>query len=229
MHYLGLALYAEGPTDYNFLRPLLLRLCVDVCTEHANGAVEFNEEVLALDHPASANDARRDERIIRAALRARGAWRIVFVHSDGEGSPNEARRQLVQPALTRLETDCAGEGAGVAVVPVRETEAWALADGNSLRSAFGTNLSDTELGLPPLSKVESVLDPKAHLLRVFQASNPSPRSKRSGPSPRLEILGETVSLAHLRKLQSFRRLESDLKLALVQLGILPQGGVAKSR
>ena len=31
MQYLGLALYAEGKTDYRFLRPLLLRLCLSAC------------------------------------------------------------------------------------------------------------------------------------------------------------------------------------------------------
>lgn len=36
MHYLGLALYAEGATDYYFLRPLLLRLCEDICTQEAS-------------------------------------------------------------------------------------------------------------------------------------------------------------------------------------------------
>ena len=35
MHYLGLALYAEGPTDYYFLRPLLPRLCEDICLRMA--------------------------------------------------------------------------------------------------------------------------------------------------------------------------------------------------
>ena len=30
MKYLGLALYAEGPTDHEFLSPLLLRVCEDL-------------------------------------------------------------------------------------------------------------------------------------------------------------------------------------------------------
>lgn len=35
MAYLGLALFAEGPTDHRFLKPLLRRLCENVCLNHA--------------------------------------------------------------------------------------------------------------------------------------------------------------------------------------------------
>ena len=35
MQYLSLALYAEGPTDYRFLSPLLQRLCEDICLRDA--------------------------------------------------------------------------------------------------------------------------------------------------------------------------------------------------
>lgn len=59
MHYLGLALYAEGPTDYYFLRPLLLRLCEEICLNEANQSVEFGEEVISLNEPARMKDPTR--------------------------------------------------------------------------------------------------------------------------------------------------------------------------
>ena len=96
MHYLGLALYAEGPTDYYFLRPLLLRLCEEICLNEANQSVEFGEEVISLNEPARMKDAPREERIIEAAREARGAWRIVFIHTDGAGSAERARAKLRQ-------------------------------------------------------------------------------------------------------------------------------------
>ena len=48
MQYLSLALYAEGPTDYRFLSPLLQRLCEDICLRDALDLVEVSE-VLALE------------------------------------------------------------------------------------------------------------------------------------------------------------------------------------
>ena len=40
MHYLGLALYAEGRTDDRFLGPVLRRLCEEVCAASPH-LVEF--------------------------------------------------------------------------------------------------------------------------------------------------------------------------------------------
>ena len=91
MHYLGLALYAEGRTDYYFLRPLLLRLCEDICLNEANQAVEFGEEVVGLNEPARLKDAPREQRIVGAAREAQGAWRILFIHTDGASNAERAR------------------------------------------------------------------------------------------------------------------------------------------
>lgn len=94
MHYLGIALYAEGPTDYYFLRPLLQRLCEDICLRESPHSVEFSE-VLALDHTEKVKNAPREARILQAAQAARSAWRILFVHTDGSNDPARAREQLV--------------------------------------------------------------------------------------------------------------------------------------
>lgn len=220
MHYLGLALYAEGPTDYYFLRPLLLRLCDDICRHDASQRVELSEDVIALDHPDSAQDAPRERRVIEAAQLARGAWRIVFVHTDGAGDSERQRSVLVQPALDLLQQHCARDGVGVAVIPVRETEAWALADGDALRQVFGTTLDDTRLGLPAPGAVESERWPKERLEKAFFATGPSARRRRQGVSPLLNALGDTVALSRLRQLAGFRALETELRQALHALNIL---------
>lgn len=221
MHYLGLALYAEGPTDYYFLQPLLLRLCLDICLHHATRPVEFSEDFIGLDDPDGLKGASRPTRIVEAAKQARGAWRIVFVHTDGAGDPVRAREQLAQPALDLLTRECAADGVGVAVIPIRETEAWAPADGDALREVFSTTLDDAQLDVPALGAVESILDPKKRLEQVFLATNPSKRSLRQGTSPWLGALGTTVSLDRLRQFAGFRTLEAELTQALQQLRVLP--------
>lgn len=220
MHFIGLALYAEGPTDYHFLRPLLLRLCSDICLREASAPVEFSEEVIALNHSAAVDDRPRPHRIVDAAKQASGAWRIVFVHTDGASDPARARLTLAQPALELLHQECPADGVGVAVIPVRETEAWTLVDGDALRAVFGTNLDDKQLALPAIGSVESVADPKQRLADAFIATNPPPSRRRKGPSPMLSALGDTVSLEHLRQLSGFQRLESELRGALRQLAVL---------
>jgi hypothetical protein len=222
VHFIGLALYAEGPTDYYFLRPLLLRLCSDICLRKASAPVEFSEEVLALNHSKAAEDSPRPQRILDAAKQARGASRILFVHTDGAGDPERIRQTLAEPALDLLRQECAADGIGVAVVPVRETEAWSLVDGSALRSVFGTSLDDRQLGLPPIGNVESLPDPKRTLDDAFAATNPPPSRRRKGASPMLSALGDTVSIDRLRYLSGFQRLEEELERALHQLNVLRQ-------
>lgn len=220
MHYLGLALYAEGKTDYYFLRPLLLRLCMDICLRKANRPVEISEELISLDDPANAKGASREKRIVEAAKQARGAWRIVFVHTDGAGNPARARAQLAQPAINLLRDECADDGIGVAVIPIRETEAWALIDGEALRQVFCTTMDDAGLGVPAPGVVETLLDPKSRLEEIFKATNPPARSRRAGHSPWLQALGEAVSLDLLRLLPGFQALETELTQALQALKVL---------
>lgn len=219
MRYLGLALYAEGPTDYYFLRPVLQRLCEDLCACEAVEPVEVSA-VLALNHPAAAGGAPRAQRILAAAEQARESWNILFVHADGANDPRRARQEQVEPGLALLRSAFSGEHFGVAVIPVRETEAWAIADGDAIRSVFGTRLGDVELGLAPRRNVESVVDPKVTLQKAFEAVQPSGQRRRQGTAPYLNTLGENASLECLRSLPAFTELERDLRAALQTLRLL---------
>lgn len=219
MRYLGLALFAEGPTDYYFLRPLLQRLCEDICASEAQFPVEVSE-VLALDDPKSEDRMPRAERIAQSAVMAKGAWSVLFIHTDGAGDPDKARAQLIQPGLERVHGLMEGKSVGVGVVPIRETEAWIISDGDSLRCAFGTELTDAQLGLPPLRNIEGIADPKAYLDRAFTSTNPSSKRLRQGVSPYLNALGEQISLDLLRRVASFRALEGELRSALALLGFI---------
>lgn len=220
MYYLGLALYAEGPTDYEFLTPLLPRLCAHICASESPAPVDVGE-VVPLDHPDAVRDRPRDERILAAAAMHEGAWSIVFVHADGAADPAKARAEAVQPALDALRARFPAAAPGVAVVPVREIEAWLLVDGDALRSVLGANLTDGQLGLPkPRHMAESCGDPKAVLQAAFMATGPTGLRRRKGTSPMLNSLGDQVSLECLAHLPSFRQLTDDLRAALRQMGVL---------
>lgn len=215
MHYLGLALYAEGSTDYQFLSPIIQRATEDICLKSAVRPVDISE-VIPVDHLPIDAGAPRPDRVVSAARQHYGAWRIVLVHGDGSGNPTAARANLVSPALVAVAAEfpaCRGVG----VVPVRETEAWALCDGDALRKVFNTTLDDNQLGIP--ASVEADLDPKATLRSVFLATNPSPQRRRQGVGSTLSVLAGAISLDRLRTLRSYRAMESDLDTALRSLGI----------
>lgn len=221
MHFVSLALYAEGRADYDFLRPLLLRLCEDLCLNEASQHVEFAESVLGLDEPDRLAGSSREERIVAAAREAWGAWRILFVHADADSDAERARAERTQPAIARLQQEFGVDGVGVAVVPVRETEAWAIADGDALRRASGSNVSDLVLGLPATRAVETTADPKAVLDKAWRIATAARLRQRRTVSAKLSYLGETVSLDRLRSLTAFRQLEQDLRHALRCLRVIP--------
>jgi len=219
MRSLGLALFAEGPSDYRFLSPVLRRLTEDVCSHHARYEVDVGS-VLDLRAPTVAH-RDLETKILEAAREASGAFDVLFIHQDGGGDPQADRAQRVEPASRLIEDELSGRHhRTVGVVPVREMEAWTLVDGDALRGAFGANLSDTALGLPGrAAEVERILDPKENLERSF-AMVVGVRRRRRTPEHFLEVIGEQVKLGSLRQVPAFRSVEQDLQSALMDLGYL---------
>jgi Domain of unknown function (DUF4276) len=212
--YLRLLLYAEGPTDYRLLLPLLRRLTEQVCLDSARSVVDV-EEVQGID------TRRKLDRAARIVEAARGFWGgagVLFIHADGAGDPERTRAEQFAPGARLIEQNLRG-GACVPVVPVREIEAWALVDGDALRVAFGTTLGDEVLRIAQRPRdVEEVLDPKQELRAAFTAVAGSPRRRRRVEDFYTRI-GEQVDLAKLRQVPAFGDLERDLREALCKIGI----------
>jgi hypothetical protein len=104
----------------------------------------------------------------------------------------------------------------VPVIPVRETEAWALADVDALREVLGTTRTADQLGLSmrALRALEENNDPKALLRQAMAAS--SARQRRRQPTIPAG-LGNNVSLGRLRDLPAYTRFEAAVQAALRQI------------
>jgi hypothetical protein len=207
MHYLRLALLPEGPSDYRFLPVVLRRLTLDLCVRLAQRQVEVDEEVADLRAlPSLAEDA--------------GSFNILFIHADGGGHPVASRERHFQPWADWISTEPRFESARpVAVVPVREMEAWALADGDALRNAFGAIVTDEELGLPFRPRdVEAIPDPKKSLDDAYATVVGRRRRKKERAVNFLSAIGERIRLERLRQVPAFQQTERDLQNALSELG-----------
>jgi len=216
MAYLRSGLYAEGPSDYQILTPLLRRLTEQVCLEAARGIVEV-EDVQGLDAPRRFHVADRATRILEAARGFWGGACVLFVHADGAGDANAVRATQFTPGEARIREALQG---GACVPPVREIEAWALVDGDALREAFGTTLADKELRIAKRPRdVEKILDPKQALREAILAAI-GPARRRHDPADFFTRLGERVDLAKLRQVPAFIQLEQDLRGALRHIGVL---------
>jgi hypothetical protein len=219
MHYLAPALLAEGPTDQRLLGPVLRRLCEDLCLRHSQRPVEV-DEVRELCTPQRFRGSSLDVRILEAVRQSGTAFDVVFLHTDGRNDPERARAERITPACDRIASDLGKDHCEpVAVVPVRETEAWALADGDALRRAFGCTISDEDMGLPRnAGDVETVADPKRLLENAWAAAVGRHWRKRASVKDYLTRIGEEIRLDILRAVPAFQSLDSELHSVLDQLG-----------
>lgn len=222
MRYLGLALFGEGITDYKFLTNVIRRTAEDVCAKRVKSPVEIGD-VVALRTPVEAIDDPLASKILRSAQNAAGSFDILCIHTDGAGNWEKARDERVHPAAELVgQEESLKPAQTVAIIPVREMEAWVLADGATLRQAFATTLPDEELGIPARPRdVETIYDPKLTLEAAFEKTLPGRRrSRKTSVESYLDTIGEQIDLDKLRGVPSFRRFEEELSLALQHLGFL---------
>lgn len=222
MRYLSLALFAEGRQDHRFLGPLLRRVAERLCLLESNAPVEVAGSI-ELHTPASDQGRDRGQRILGAAQAALGCYDVLLIHADADGDEVAARTERIDPAIDLIRNELQGvQHRSVGVVPVRETESWALVDGDALRRAFGTSLLDSALGVPSKARgVEGILKPKEALNASLASALGSRRQRKGSAAQYLSSLGELVQITRLREVPAFARFEVDFRGALSDLGFLP--------
>lgn len=199
--YLRAGLYAEGPTDYAFLPPLLDRLMDELAASLFAGRYELGD-CLGIDAPHG-NPADRAERIAAAIHEHWDRCTVFVVHSDGAGDPERVRSEQVIPGIDAARARRADRPvAAAACIPVRELEAWMLVDPAVFQLVGGAT--------PPACPAapERELDPKATLHRLLQESG------MRRPRPDYEIFGANVRFDCLRTLPAFLDFEQELTEAI---------------
>lgn len=168
---------------------------------------------VAIDAPAASRKKRRAERISEAIDASWDECTLFIVHADGSGDPEAARRDLIEPGLT-LAAARHPDLVAAACVPVREIEAWMLADAGAFRRIFRT---ERILELP--DDLESELDPKRALTNVLRSLG----ARVDHTAGRYhDELGREAHPAELRRLPAFRRFEEDLRRAVQTVAGLPR-------
>lgn len=209
MRYLASGLVAEGATDDRFLRPLLTRALEELCSREFDEQVDVSEVQVLRGRggpPAVAE-------IVRLADEQRDSFLLLFVHRDQGANPGRVRSEWIEPLRAAW-----GDRAQrlVMAVPVRETEAWMLADGDALRAVMRVRWPNNQLGVPAAPRrVEELSDPKQVLDRLGE------RISRSFHAY-YERLGEEVSIDALSEVPAFRQWWNDTRSALTGAGFRPR-------
>jgi hypothetical protein len=189
--YLTAALITEGESDEEFLRPVLQR--------HLDERGLAGDFVVGDILTAPVRSVRDPGRVDEVAKLLLGECDLLLVHHD------DRERSKIDALRARI-------GAGkpiVAVVPVKETEAWVLAAACTARPP-GFNCTDVP---PDVCWVERVADPKAELRRRYARTRRDPRDD-------FARLGTDVDLALLGRLGAYRDFHAELDVALKELHLL---------
>ncbi|MFF3892108.1 DUF4276 family protein [Streptomyces sp. NPDC001812] len=191
--YLSLALLTEGASDQWFLVPLIDRQI----TELAHGApVGFDYSGVV---PGECFTVAHRDLVVREVADLLSYFDLVMIHHDhNERSKVDAIRERFPGDAHRI----------VALVPVRETEAWMLADPAALKEAAPAR--DAAWEVP--HDVEKVADPKVVLKVALGGRRDAERD--------FGRLGQTVALDALRKVPAYRVWTDELRRAMERLRFL---------
>ncbi|MEZ0074346.1 hypothetical protein [Planotetraspora sp. GP83] len=188
-------LVAEGETDEIFLGIVISRQLRDLTTESSRCAVDVEGTEIAacrsiLDH----------ERVVDALAELAADCHLLFVHND----------HRERDKADRIAGDSRLPMPVIPMVPLRETEAWLLAD----RAVWG-RLSGSALDrLPDRPRdVEKVSDPKRALANV---------APRRGKPVRdyFDFIARNIDLAVLAQVPAYAEWVADARNALKGLGYL---------
>lgn len=201
--YVQAGVIAEGRTDLRFLPRLLDRMLPVVCSEACPGAFEIAGTI------ALGDGEPRDATSIASIIEREYERVLLFVlHADGAGDFAKAKLQVIEPKISAARNRCgARELVAVACIPVRETEAWMIADA----AVFTEILGFAEAPDLPVSP-ESDPDPKATLDRVLRDGG-----YRRGRTSIYELFGENVDLGKLASLPAYGAFRNELRAAVEQL------------
>jgi len=109
----------------------------------------------------------------------------------------------------------------VHVIPLKMTEAWLLTNESVIRQAVGNPTGKSKLNLPKIRNIEGC-DAKFVLNEALVKASELGAHRRRKFNPeqfRHRVSDLTTDLSSLRKIPSFAKLESDLKLTLSNLNL----------
>lgn len=215
-----IGLTAEGTTDIRFLESVVTRTFQNIAFNECEYDLELQVHILetkkiGLDFPEFTQKASID------GVEKFGIS-VLAIHSDAGKDSYEERKQHkfvpAQQTLDTLEEDCCK--LLVPIIPVRMIEAWMLADTDLLKSEMGTDKSNNVLGID--RNPESIADPKnviEQAIKIATEDKPK-RRQRLSISDLYSIVGDTIGIAALERLESYRKFQDEVRRAYRELNCI---------
>jgi len=220
MAQLFIGLIAEGITDYRFLEPIVEKALVDIAF-NCKGQIDIDVKVIICDKGDSFADY-----VLNASKIGCQEFGItmLIVHADADNlSSNNVYEHKINPTRILLDqqsndTHCKNL---VALIPIRETEAWMLADKAVFIKSIGTKKNEHELNI--IGKPETFNNPKERIeeaIRIGRADMPKKLRNNLKISELYSYLGQAIQIENLKTFQSYIDFENNIKQELIKLNLL---------
>jgi hypothetical protein len=216
---LSLALYCEGNTDKHFLPKIIERTAERIILSDARGDYV---DILPITIKNVAKQ-KQGKDILQAAMQAYG-YDVLIVHKDADHRTyEETKTQCIEPGCILVQRSrkevCKNL---VPIIPIREVEAWMIADRETLRDNLEIKERLQNLHLRKRAAlVESDPDPKATLNRII-AQAESEHRRKIERKEFYESLALEVRLERLDEVPAYKKFSDELSETLRELYIIPR-------
>lgn len=215
---LTIGLHCEGTTDERFLLSVIKRTFDAVALECVSQLEVYEPQRVA---SAGGNFV---EAVKQAATEAhRQGLMVLCVHADADAPDDRTAFDFkLTPALFAVAAAPPGappRALPVAVVPVRTTEAWMLADAGLLRDEIGSLPAQADLPAHP----EKVANPKEVIeeaIRLALADRPRRHRDQLQIGDLYQPLGQKIPLHKLELLPSYRKFKEAVRSVYRELNYL---------
>lgn len=194
-------IYAEGNTDYRYFEVLLERYSTQYCVEQG---IDAGISLITIrnkgDYPTTFLEKMLTIETEYAGLH------YIFVHNDADARSSDA---VLEHKWEPWMNQCKDTTCWVAVVPIRMTESWMLADTEAIKSTFIVK-SENIRGVLEDRDVESIPNPKDVLREIA----------RQGKQNKLfnyeALIAKRTNFVELERLSSFRFLQAQIQEKIVR-------------
>lgn len=211
-----IALATEGSTDHRFLPNIIQRTFERVAFEDQQEIEIF--EPICLSQISGENIREKAKQYASQAVE-QGAMVLCF-HADADNRTDEnSFNERINPAFDAIKSDkrdlCKKL---VAIVPIKMTEAWMLADKELLKKQLCTDKSDSELEID--KHPESFSNPKETIKKAINKAREGitkRHRKKLTIDDLYSPLGTTIELSKLESLSSYKKFEKAVRDIFPQL------------
>jgi len=135
---------------------------------------------------------------------------LILVHRDCEKDTVQKRHDEIDEAIIDLEIENI-----IKIVPLRMTEAWLMIDEMAIRLAVNNPNGNVRLMLPPINKLEGIVDPKQSLETLLKIASELKGRRLDSLNTRQAIhyvADHIKDFSSLNKLSSFNYFSNQLEL-----------------